>query len=342
MDSRKITDPLNRGMVGGLLGMPADMLNMLRNGGRSIGNLANRLAGVNAPTAPMVENPVYGQEWWGNKMQQAGYVSPNRNKLAEFGAGLLDPGSVMTDVPMLAKGLFALGDPALQTITKGLLAKKAYDVAPDAINSAARNLSAPPTLNNPAFMGQRGAIKAEGWFPKKTNYPEQFSGQVVTPIIGSLPESSVYDKSGMFWGDAAANGQIRKLLNGDYLMTVTPQWMGNTKPFYAVGDIPEELASRGKEFMANSGRSIQSARTAKIPANVRKALEGEFGKNFSYDISNSGNSKSYYITHNPSGTKIRVSDHELPEYYENSADLDLRQYEVGDIVSRIKRHLAGE
>lgn len=121
MDSRKVTDPLNRGMVGGLLGTPADMLNMLRNGGRSVGNLANRLAGVNAPPAPMVENPVYGQEWWGNKMQQAGYVSPNRNKLAEFGAGLLDPGSVMTDVPMLAKGLFGLGDPATLSAAGGLL-----------------------------------------------------------------------------------------------------------------------------------------------------------------------------------------------------------------------------
>ena len=121
MDSQKVTDPLNRGMVGGLLGMPADMLNMLRNGGRSVGNLANRLAGVNAPPAPMVENPVYGQEWWGNKMQQAGYVSPNRNKLAEFGAGLLDPGSVMTDVPMLAKGLFGLGDPVTLSAAGGLL-----------------------------------------------------------------------------------------------------------------------------------------------------------------------------------------------------------------------------
>ena len=162
MDSRKITDPLNRGMVGGLLGMPADMLNMLRNGGRSVGNLANRLAGVNAPPAPMVENPVYGQEWWGNKMQQAGYVSPNRNKLAEFGAGLLDPGSVMTDVPMLAKGLFALGDPALQAVTKVLLAKRAYDVAPDVARTAAKNLSAPATLNKPGFAGQRGAVVWHG------------------------------------------------------------------------------------------------------------------------------------------------------------------------------------
>ena len=130
MDSRKITDPLNRGMVGGLLGMPADMLNMLRNGGRSIGNLANRLAGVNAPPATMVENPVYGQEWWGDKMQKAGYVSPNRNKLAEFGAGLLDPGSVMTDVPMLAKGLFGLGDPATTKMLGGLLGATVWHGSP--------------------------------------------------------------------------------------------------------------------------------------------------------------------------------------------------------------------
>lgn len=145
MDSRKITDPLNRGMVGGLLGMPADMLTMLRNGGRSFGNLANRLAGVNAPTAPMVENPVYGQEWWGNKMQQAGYVSPNRNKLAEFGAGLLDPGSVMTDVPMLAKGLFALGDPAMLSAAGGMLGMtsksgKASDVF-DAASALAKKVN---------------------------------------------------------------------------------------------------------------------------------------------------------------------------------------------------------
>ncbi len=130
MDSRKITDPLNRGMVGGLLGVPAELGAMFLNGGRSIGNLANRLAGVNAPPAPMVENPVYGQEWWGDKMQKAGYVSPNRNKLAEFGAGLLDPGSVMTDVPMLAKGLFGLGDPATTKMLGGLLGATVWHGSP--------------------------------------------------------------------------------------------------------------------------------------------------------------------------------------------------------------------
>lgn len=129
MDSRKITDPLNRGMVGGLLGVPAELGAMFLNGGRSIGNLANRLAGVNAPPAPMVENPVYGQEWWGNKMQQAGMVSPQRNKLAEFGAGLLDPSGV-AKAPVLAKGLFALGDPATTKMLGGLLGATVWHGSP--------------------------------------------------------------------------------------------------------------------------------------------------------------------------------------------------------------------
>lgn len=126
MDLRKVTDPLNRGMVGGLLGIPAEIAAMVTNGGRSIGNLANRLAGVNAPPAPMIENPQFGQEWWGNKMQQAGYVTPNRNALAEFGAGLLDPGSVMAHGPALAKGLFGLGDPAATKMLGGLLGATAW------------------------------------------------------------------------------------------------------------------------------------------------------------------------------------------------------------------------
>ncbi len=133
MDSRKITDPLNRGMVGGLLGVPAELGAMFLNGGRSIGNLANRLAGVNAPPAPMVENPVYGQEWWGNKMQQAGMVSPQRNKLAEFGAGLLDPSGV-AKAPVLAKGLFALGDPATTKMLGGLLGATVWQGSPHKFN----------------------------------------------------------------------------------------------------------------------------------------------------------------------------------------------------------------
>lgn len=166
MDTNKITDPLNRGMVAGLLGTPADMVNMLRNAGRSVQNLT--LMAQNKPTIPMQQDPAYGQEWWGNKMQQMGYVTTNRNPVAEFGAGLLDPTGIAdalaVKAPMLAQGLFNLGDPALMTVTKGLLAKKAYDVAPDVARAAAKNISAPATLNTPMFMGQRGAMSLT---PKK-------------------------------------------------------------------------------------------------------------------------------------------------------------------------------
>ena len=164
MDTNKITDPLNRGMVAGLLGTPADMVNMLRNAGRSVQNLT--LMAQNKPTIPMQQDPAYGQEWWGNKLAQFGYVSPNRNAMAEFAAGLLDPTGIADTLavkaPMLAQGLFNLGDPALATVTKGLLAKKAYDVAPDVARAAAKNLSAPATLNKPGFAGQRGAIVWHG------------------------------------------------------------------------------------------------------------------------------------------------------------------------------------
>lgn len=180
MDTNKITDPLNRGMVAGLLGMPADMVNMLRNAGRSVQNLT--LMAQNKPTIPMQQDPAYGQEWWGNKMQQMGYVTPNRNPVAEFGAGLLDPTGIADTLaakaPMLTQGLFNLGDPALMTVTKGLLAKKAYDVAPDVARAAAKNLSAPATLNAPRFAGQRGAILGtvlnnNSWFDEATNFLKQ-------------------------------------------------------------------------------------------------------------------------------------------------------------------------
>jgi len=123
MDTNKITDPLNRGMVAGILGMPADMVNMLRNAGRSVQNLT--LMAQNKPTIPMQQDPAYGQEWWGNKLAQFGYVSPNRNAMAEFAAGLLDPTGIADNLaakaPMLVQGLFNLGDPSMLSAAGGLL-----------------------------------------------------------------------------------------------------------------------------------------------------------------------------------------------------------------------------
>lgn len=74
---RGLLDTANRGVVSGLLGAPVDITTMLMR-----------------PFGYTVPNPVGGSEWIGNKMQQAGMVSPNRNALAEALAGLIDPATM--------------------------------------------------------------------------------------------------------------------------------------------------------------------------------------------------------------------------------------------------------
>lgn len=258
MDTNKITDPLNRGMVAGILGMPADMVNMLRNAGRSVQNLT--LMAQNKPTIPMQQDPAYGQEWWGNKMQQMGYVTPKRNPVAEFGAGLLDPTGIADTLaakaPMLAQGLFNLGDPALATVTKGLLAKKAYDVAPDVARAAAKNLSAPATLNKPGFAGQRGAIVWHG-------SPHTFDAFDASKI-GTGEGAQAYGH-GLYFAESqdVANSYL-KASNGPG--ATRPDWA-----YISIDGVPLEAVTRGMEpsvaghiasVLTASGGNVQQAAKA--------------------------------------------------------------------------------
>ena len=187
------------------------------------------------------------------------------------------------------------------------------------------------------FPGMAGAIKQSGVLGKKQLYPDGV--KIVTPIIGSLPESNKYDIAGMFGIDAAGTGTLGKLINGDYFASISPTWLSKTKPYYAIGDNPDELVDTIRKIASSSSRSIESARAGKVPKDVKTALEGEFGKNFSYDVSNAANSNSYYITHKPTGTKIRVSDHDLPSYYENTANLDIRHDDSGNIAEILRNYL---
>jgi hypothetical protein len=213
----------------------------------------------------------------------------------------------------------------------------------DAVQSARQGNYGEAALNGigmlPFLPAMGGMIKETGNFSKKLHVPEQLSGKIVTPVMGSLPESQLYDKAGMFSVGTAGNGDLRKLMNGDYLAILTPQWLGKSKPYYAIGDTPEELVANVRKVADNSNRAITAARTAKIPKEVRGELEKKFGKNFSYDISNASNSNSYYITHKPSGTKIRVSDHDLPGYYENSASIDIRPEDIETLPALLSEFL---
>lgn len=68
-----LLDAANRGIVGGLLGAPVDLVNL----------------------AVQADKPVGGSEWWGDQMQRAGIVGDERNPMAETAMGLLAPGAAI-------------------------------------------------------------------------------------------------------------------------------------------------------------------------------------------------------------------------------------------------------
>lgn len=128
-----LTDSANRGMVAGSLGAPVDLATTLTNlliaGGGYVGHKTGLLS--QPPDLIDSRNVPGSSEWIGQKMQNAGAVSPNRNALAEFGMGLLSP--------VAYKGAQKMG---------GLL----YN----AEQAATANAAKPSTM---AMQGQRGMIK---------------------------------------------------------------------------------------------------------------------------------------------------------------------------------------
>lgn len=131
-----LTDAANRGMVAGSLGAPVDMATTLTNlliaGGGYVGHKAGLLS--QPPELIDSRNVPGSSEWIGQKMQNAGAVSPNRNALAEFGMGLLSP--------VAYKGAQKMG---------GLL----YNAESNALANAAKP-------SNMVMQGQRGAIAWHG------------------------------------------------------------------------------------------------------------------------------------------------------------------------------------
>jgi hypothetical protein len=95
-----VTDAANRGVIGGLLGGPVDLLTMAMR-----------------PLGYKTEKPVMGSEWIGDKLQSMGAVSGNRNMIAEGLAGVALP----MGAARLAPKVFA----AEQAMLKNAMAKGA-------------------------------------------------------------------------------------------------------------------------------------------------------------------------------------------------------------------------
>lgn len=131
---RGLLDAANRGWIAQTFGAPVDMATQAVNLGiAGAGYLGHKAGLFKQPPELLDSARVPGSsEWIGQKMQNAGMVSPNRNPIAEAGMGLLSP--------VAFKGAQKVG---------GLLA--------NADMKAAENASKPSTMR---MHGQRGAIYA--------------------------------------------------------------------------------------------------------------------------------------------------------------------------------------
>lgn len=166
-----------------------------------------------------------------------------------------------------------------------------------------------------------GVIKQTGNLGKSLSLPDDIASAKRLPVFGTLPESSVWDAGGNVYANMAA--KIRALKSGDYVVEAVPAWGAKNKPFFAVGDNPSELAQYAVDRLSRSDKAIAAAEKSKFDKSVLGKLTKEFGDNFT--LGRSTQSKSEYITHAPSGTKIRISDHDLPLHYEQP-DVDLRTW----------------
>ena len=98
---------VNRGAVGGLLGAPVDLATMALR-----------------PFGYAVEKPVGGSEWIGQKMQDAGLVSAQRNPVAEMLASVAIPAAAMRAAPAVFRAEQAIPQAAEKY---GMAAERALD-----------------------------------------------------------------------------------------------------------------------------------------------------------------------------------------------------------------------
>jgi hypothetical protein len=231
---------------------------------------------------------------------------------------------LMADVPQ--------GAPKMAGEALGLLAPMAgtnqgVNALATALRQGGENMANPAMLNK-----QAGAVLMQGNIP-----PKELLGQRVTGF-NKLPKDDRYDSMGNLYVDMQK--RITPLANGNFLAQQNPVWGSKEKPLFLVSDNLDEAYEKILQKSDKSLKAVNAAEKAKFDKSVAGMLEKEYGKDvFSY--ANSNRSASRYITHNPSGQKIRISDHDLPLGYA-SADLDIPISASNEnIVKMIKNFLEG-
>jgi len=168
----------------------------------------------------------------------------------------------------------------------------------------------------PSRFKQSGQILSSGLLKKGERAPEGVS--TIAGLTDKLPQSSRYDAFGNIFDDMYA--QVKPMQDGNFLATYIAPWGSKSKNAYATGDNPEELANFILNKKNRSDAAIARSEKQKYDNSLIGKLSNEFGDIF--DTAKSARSESQYITHKPSGTKIRISGHALPLGYE-SPDLNI-------------------
>jgi len=228
------------------------------------------------------------------------------------GADYFNRGEPLAGAVSVASGVL----PFIPPTVAGLFAMHKMAGSADAVSPLAKSLK-----------NQQGVIKEIGKIPKNSIFPKS-----VTPDMVPVGISEMFG-TGM-------SGTIKKMTNGDYLGRYNPAWGQPGKPFYAIGDDADELKRVMLDRMTRSEAGTAASKKAKFNNSMLGKLKKEFGDVF--DTARSTQSNSEYITHTPSGLKIRISDHDLPLHYEQP-DIDLRSWmSTEDKLAAIRKAIIGE
>ena len=242
-----LLDAANRGLVAQTIGAPVDAANALTNLlYAGVGYTGNKLGLLNADQMPAIPDPkdvVGSSEWWGNKLAQGGFLSENRNPVAETLAGLL--------APVAYKG-----------------AQKTGGLLYNAESNALANASKPSTMT---MQGQRGAVNIGSMGEQNIGYQGSHKPQSIkngaSPLhdmTGTLPED-FYSKNGLnYYGSGdpreAHVFKVMQQVRGkpDALVTI---YRG--VPDQVDGKInPGDWVSLSPEYASDYGRVV----SMKVPA----------------------------------------------------------------------------
>jgi len=257
-------------------------------------------------------------------------------------AGLL--GLLAQSVPQYAQGVAQRG----QSLAS-LLSPQAWSDSMQQLPALAQQ-----AINQPPMDDAQRKAATMAFMDKAMQFaPLGMTAQVFKKTPKGLPDyvnnlSSEWRKSDMIkWANPQAvsaivkdnmDMSVKELADGKLLLTHNPMWGSNSKQFSVVGDSIDEVITAAKSRLESSNKAVAISAKRKLDNSLIGQLQKEYGDNFT--VKKSERSKSIYITHKPSGTKIRISDHDLPLGYVQ-ADIDLRSGQsLEDQLAEIKKYLS--